>query len=222
MSDARIPWPVGKIAWARSLVVCGGLARAVRLESNQAVCHWWGVTPQTVSKWRKALGVGRVTSGTRRLKQEIYSEVFTPEQRARNVTKFTAERRRKIGDALRGKPKPPHEQERLRSAQLGQKASAETRAKMSATHKARGTRPLGRKQSTSVIAEGAQPTDALGMYRVHEPAAGGVILHPHGQDAAAVQAVGLGLVREPEQVQRVDLDLVALRADHDNGEMPAD
>ena len=140
----------------------------------------------------------------------------------RNVTKFTAERRRKIGDALRGKPKPPHEQERLRSAQLGQKASAETRAKMSATHKARGTRPLGRKQSTSVIAEGAQPTDALGMYRVHEPAAGGVILHPHGQDAAAVQAVGLGLVREPEQVQRVDLDLVALRADHDNGEMPAD
>jgi hypothetical protein len=66
ISDARIPWPVGKIAWARSLVVCGGLARAVRLERNQAVCHSLGVTPQTVSKWRKVLGVGPINAGTRR------------------------------------------------------------------------------------------------------------------------------------------------------------
>ena len=42
MTDARITWPVGKRVSARSLVVCGGLARAVRLESNAAVCHWWG------------------------------------------------------------------------------------------------------------------------------------------------------------------------------------
>jgi hypothetical protein len=162
ISDARIPWPVGKIAWARSLVVCGGLAQAVRLESNQAVCHWWGVTPQTVSKWRKALGIGRINAGTLRLKQEIYERVFTPEQRARNVAKFTPERARKIGDALRGKPKPPHEQERLWRAQLGRKASAETRAKMSATHKARGTRPPSLKQSTMLIAEVARSSAMLG------------------------------------------------------------
>jgi hypothetical protein len=65
MTAGRIPWPVGKRARARSLVVCGGLARAVRRESNLAVSHWWGVTPHPVSIWRKALGVGPVTKGTR-------------------------------------------------------------------------------------------------------------------------------------------------------------
>jgi hypothetical protein len=48
--------------------VYAGLAEAARRESNAAVRHWWGVTPQTVSKWRKRLGVGRYTDGTRRRK----------------------------------------------------------------------------------------------------------------------------------------------------------
>jgi hypothetical protein len=46
MTDARISWPIGKKGRARSLVVFGALARAVRKEPNQAVCYWWGVTPQ--------------------------------------------------------------------------------------------------------------------------------------------------------------------------------
>src|SRR5215211_7931672 len=68
-SDARIPWPLGRRRGtsARSLVVSGDLERAVRAESNQAVCHWFGVTPQTVSKWRTALGVGLTNPGTHRL-----------------------------------------------------------------------------------------------------------------------------------------------------------
>jgi hypothetical protein len=66
--SARIPWPVGKALRAKSLVIFGALERAIRRESNTAVCHWWGVTPQTVTKWRKALGVGPVIAGTRRLK----------------------------------------------------------------------------------------------------------------------------------------------------------
>jgi hypothetical protein len=37
---------------ARTLVVYGRLADAVRHESNQAVAYWWGVTPQTVTKWQ--------------------------------------------------------------------------------------------------------------------------------------------------------------------------
>ena len=37
---------------ARSLVVYKGLAKAVRPESAQAVAHWWGLTPQTVTKVR--------------------------------------------------------------------------------------------------------------------------------------------------------------------------
>jgi hypothetical protein len=58
LSDAPIPWPVGKRGRAKALVVYKGLANAVRRESNLAVCHWWGVSPQTVSLWRKALEVG--------------------------------------------------------------------------------------------------------------------------------------------------------------------
>jgi hypothetical protein len=70
VSDARIPWPVGKRHPGSDLapVVYAGLAEAARRESNAAVRHWWGVTPQTVSKWRKRLGVGRYTDGTRRRK----------------------------------------------------------------------------------------------------------------------------------------------------------
>jgi hypothetical protein len=84
ITDACIPWPVGKTLRARSLVIFGALARAVRLESATAVCHWWGVTPQTVTKWRKALGVGPVTEGTRRLKQDN-GRAFSPDHVARLV-----------------------------------------------------------------------------------------------------------------------------------------
>ena len=40
MTDGRIPRPVGKRGRAPSLVVCGGLAKAVRREAAVAVCHW--------------------------------------------------------------------------------------------------------------------------------------------------------------------------------------
>jgi hypothetical protein len=45
-SSGRIPWPVGRRPRqaAKALVVYGRLARAVRCESNQAVCYWFGVT----------------------------------------------------------------------------------------------------------------------------------------------------------------------------------
>src|SRR5262245_17876842 len=72
ISDARIPWPIGKPKGGRavSLVVFDALADAVRNESNEAVCHWWGITGQTVSKWRKVLGVGQVTAGTLAVRRE--------------------------------------------------------------------------------------------------------------------------------------------------------
>ena len=40
------------------------LKRAVQRESEAAVMHWWGVGTDTVWKWRRALGVGRATTGT--------------------------------------------------------------------------------------------------------------------------------------------------------------
>jgi hypothetical protein len=70
LSSGRIPWPVGQRGSARSLAVFGGLAEAVRRESAVAISHWWGVTAQTVTKWRRVLGVGPVTEGTHRLRSE--------------------------------------------------------------------------------------------------------------------------------------------------------
>jgi hypothetical protein len=54
-SDGRIPWPIGRrprLA-AKGMILYGDLADAVRRESNQAVCYWFGVSAQTVSKWRE-------------------------------------------------------------------------------------------------------------------------------------------------------------------------
>lgn len=41
-----------------------------RAWAGEAVCYWWGVGPTKVWQWRQALGVDRVTDGTRRLLQE--------------------------------------------------------------------------------------------------------------------------------------------------------
>src|SRR5262245_44659969 len=72
MSNARIPRPVGKPRGKQgySLVVYWGLANAIRRESASAICYWWGISAQTVSKWRKEMGVGQWNEGTTRLKAE--------------------------------------------------------------------------------------------------------------------------------------------------------
>jgi hypothetical protein len=109
MSDARIPWPVGRRRGqsGKSLAVFGDLARAVRTESNQAVCYWFGVTPQTVSKWRKALGVGLTNAGTHRLRSDYQQEPWAVTARGKAQAKARdPQRRRKIADAKRGKPRP--------------------------------------------------------------------------------------------------------------------
>lgn len=51
------------------------------------------------------------------------------------------DRAAKIAAAKRGKPRPANVIEALRKANLGRKLTAEHRAKMSADHKRRGTRP---------------------------------------------------------------------------------
>jgi hypothetical protein len=67
ITDAPIPWPW---AWQeqggghRLLIVCGGLAEAIRTETTLAVAHHWGVGRKLVTGWRRALGVDRMTPGT--------------------------------------------------------------------------------------------------------------------------------------------------------------
>lgn len=144
VTDARIPWPVGVPVdgRARSPVVYGALADAVALESNQAVAHWWGVTPQTVSKWRKALDVAPVNAGTRRLKRDYSGEpLFVAAREKAHAKNGDPDRRAKIAAAKRGKPRPWHVVRKMARSKTGSKHTPETRARMSKSQKERGSRP---------------------------------------------------------------------------------
>ena len=68
-TDALIPWPRCRRLDTRSapsLLVDEELARAVRLESAEAVMHWWGVSVTPIWKWRRALGVTRTNNPSSR------------------------------------------------------------------------------------------------------------------------------------------------------------
>jgi hypothetical protein len=77
MSNGRINWPRCSALGQRGgsgLLVDEELARAVRTESAAAVCCWWGVSQNTVKRWRRALGVTRTNNpGTRRLIRSVVS-----------------------------------------------------------------------------------------------------------------------------------------------------
>lgn len=139
-SDARIPWPLGRRRGksVRSLVVCGQLVEAVRRESNLAIQHWFGVSQWTVWHWRIALGVGRVTPGTSKLRSDYTNEPWAIRARKKASKRHSDPQvRQKISDSKRGKPVAPHVIEAMRQARIGKPLSAKTRAKMSAAHRAR-------------------------------------------------------------------------------------
>jgi hypothetical protein len=141
LSDAPIPWPIGQRlprGRARSLVVYGALARAVRRESVEAVCYWWGVGKDTVWQWRKALGVGEFNEGTRWLKSVRLSPVLERAREAARPTLSSRERGAKIAWSKRGKPRPPHVIEAMRQGRTGKPHSEEARRKMSEAHRRRG------------------------------------------------------------------------------------
>lgn len=141
LSNGRIQWPLGKRGSVTTLILFGALERAVRRESNKAVAYWWGVTGQTVTSWRKALDVDR-TEGTSRLRSAYALEEPIAAARRKAWAKARdPERRRKIGDALRGRKRPRRLMAALIAGNRGRKPSAETRARMSAAHRRRGTRP---------------------------------------------------------------------------------
>jgi hypothetical protein len=90
ITDAPIPWPYTRYRGAgvpRSpfplLILCGDLERAVRTESATAIMYYWGVSGAPVVAYRKALGVGKTTVGSTRLRnaraREKLSDV-TPKQ----------------------------------------------------------------------------------------------------------------------------------------------
>jgi hypothetical protein len=132
LTDGPIPWPIGKRGRAKTLVVYKGLARAVRRESNVAVCYWWGITPQTVTKWRKMLRVDSLTPGTRQRLRDIYyheehDAVMRERGRERLLDPEVLARR---GAARKGKPLPRHVTEAAAAARRGTHHSAKSRRLM--------------------------------------------------------------------------------------------
>jgi hypothetical protein len=138
-TDAAISWPVTRRGKWLVPIVTPALARAIRRESAQAIAYWWDVGAWTVWQWRKTLGVA-ATAGTTRLRSCYFREPWADQARAKAVARAgDAERRKKISEAHRGIPKPAHVVQAVIRAHVGTKHSAETRRKMSATHRRRGT-----------------------------------------------------------------------------------
>lgn len=68
----------GPIVWPASCprggkpspILHGDLILAIRTESAQAVAYYWGVDRKLVSRWRRRLGVVRMTEGTTKIWRE--------------------------------------------------------------------------------------------------------------------------------------------------------
>jgi len=143
VSDGRVQWPEGARKGGRAVtfVLCGDLAKAVRRESNQAVCYWWGVTPQTVTKWRKALDVPRNNEGSTKVWRDNADEIFTPEIRARSVAAMSTPDANAKKSAWRmGRPIHPNTLRALERSRPKTR-SLEHRRRISDAHRRRGTRP---------------------------------------------------------------------------------
>ena len=142
LSNGRLPWPIGRHGTNDSLVITCDLERAIQLESSQAVCHWFGVTAQTVRKWRRALGIGRMTPGQRARSRELFNQPWGVKAREKAWSKARDPvRRAKIAAARTGKPRPPHVIGALRRFHLGHPLPDAVKRKMSEAHRRRGTRP---------------------------------------------------------------------------------
>lgn len=105
-------WTVAPLSWPRrrkngrpALILTAELARAVRIESVEAVCYWWGVGATKVWMWRQALGVGRVTDGTRALLQERTGVPADAAARGREAA-ARPESRRRMAATKAGMPAP--------------------------------------------------------------------------------------------------------------------
>ncbi len=102
-TDARIPWPRRKKTGRPSLILTAELARAVRTESVEAICHWWGVGPTKVWQWRQVLGVD-TTPGSRRIARRGVPAEAAAKGRARAAE---ADVRARMAEAKRGRPAHP-------------------------------------------------------------------------------------------------------------------
>src|SRR5262245_52945625 len=125
----------------KSLIVFGALARAVRRESEIAICHWWGVSVTTVWTWRKALGVPQVNEGTARLYRDYAPEQAEPERWEPMVkAASTPEANAKKAAWRKGRRIHPNALAALK-ARRGKKHTEGTKRKIAETLRRIGRRP---------------------------------------------------------------------------------
>ena len=144
LSDSRIQWPLGQRPGrgAKTLIIFGDLEKAIRMESLRAICYWFGVTSQTVTLWRKALGVPHYNPGTMKLLSDNYKTPWAREIREKAHAKLRDPARcEKIRLSKLGKKRPREFIEMLRQHNLGKKHTLETRRKFSIAQKRRGVIP---------------------------------------------------------------------------------
>jgi hypothetical protein len=118
------------VVQSRSSVI-GDLVRAICRESVYALCHWFGANYQTVTKWRRALGVPQRNEGTRKLwEANAAAGYFWRGVEAAKANSSDPVRRARDAAARRGKRQSPQSIEKTRRGLLGCKRSAATRRKM--------------------------------------------------------------------------------------------
>lgn len=195
LSAGRIQWPVAVRPGigGRSLVLNWDLAEAIRRETNRAVCHWWGVTPQTVSKWRKALGVKNTEATTRWRTKFGKSWKMQKAIKAMGAKARDPQRRAKIAAARRGKPRPAGVIERLTESNCGRKhtkAASDRGLRSTHLHRSKRRRERG---EIDCRAGPLRARDTLPAIRRRAMARGSRDAGTSGGDAAgAIQAGGTG------------------------------
>jgi hypothetical protein len=113
----------------------------VRRESAIAVCHHWGVTPQTVTKWRQSMGVPEHNEGTLRLHRDLGAEILTGENLARALAGANSPAANaKKAAARRGQPMHPNARAALDRARK-RRLSAEHRRHIGMALRRLGHRP---------------------------------------------------------------------------------
>lgn len=131
ITDARIPWPLGKRGKHKSPVLYRGLIRAVRHESAQAVIHWWGVGWRRVAGWRKALAVPFMNPGRLWLSQAYGQEPWCKRALKEGwIAADSAQARAKVAASKVGKTPQAHVLKAMRMAHKGKPLSAAHRRKI--------------------------------------------------------------------------------------------
>jgi len=99
----RSKWPRFQSTGGRLMpVLTGDLIRAVKTESAATVAYHWGVSRWTVYRWRKAVGVGRFTEGTRAAWKHLAALKLTVagRRKAARATKRYWQNKRKSANSL--------------------------------------------------------------------------------------------------------------------------